>query len=1483
MRTAPENGIGLAENEASEQSATVGGGLVDADCVFPVSFAQQRLWFLDQFRPGDTAYLIPWSLRLTGPLDVGALERSLDEIVRRHEVLRTTFDIEAGEPVQVIRPYSKLRMPVVNLTAFSDPVAEARRLAADEGALPIDLRRGPMVRAHLLRLGAEDHVLLFTMHHIAFDGSSRGVFARELEALYEAYSSGRESPLAEPTLQYADYTVWQREQLSGDKLERQLDYWKATLEGISGNLDLPTDRPRPAVLSAKGGAQFFRIDANLKHDLTLLARRHNATLYMTLLAAFQVLLSRYSGQMDVVVGSPIAGRNRPELEGLIGLFANMIALRSSLQGNPSFTELIGRTRETCLGAFANQDVPFEKLVESLPVDRHSGQNPVFQAVFALQNVPSRVFQLRGVKIEPFRISETAAKFDISLLLTESPEIIQGRIEYHADLFDEPTVGRMVGHYLNLLEGIVRTPDCPVFELPLLSAEEEREQLERSALSCPTSSVSRCIHELFEEQVSRGPDNIAVIFEHERLTYAELNARANQLAHRLRALGADPESLIGICLDRSPDMVVAILAVLKCGGAYLPLDPVYPPERRAFMLEDARVPILITESRLRLGKPVEAHTIILDEDWPSLAQEPVGNLEHSSSPENAAYVIYTSGSTGRPKGVVITHANVVRLFTATDHWFGFGPSDTWTLFHSFAFDFSVWEIWGALLYGGRLVVVPWMTSRSPELFHDLLVDQKVTVLNQTPSAFRNLIAADERSPRSGEIALRYVIFGGEALEFASLLPWVERHGDRPALINMYGITETTVHVTYYKIPTAEIDRDAPSLIGVPIPDLQAYVLDDHLRLVPEGVTGQLFIGGAGLAREYLNRPELTADRFIPNSFDPSGRTRLYKTGDLARYRPGGNLQYLGRCDQQVKIRGFRIELGEIETRLSEHPSVAQCAVVARGQTANDTHLAAYVVLNSGETLTVGEMREFVRKQLPDYMAPASLTCLSALPLTTNGKVDRKRLQQIESRPQANAKNEAAFRAWREEIESLLMTHPDIEEAVAAVREVPGSGWHLFAWVAKKKGSLLAAGDLWNRVAPGRASDTPVPAILIVDRLPRLENGGIDIDSLSAPLQVSVGARSLRIEPRNALECQLVRVWEEVLGVSPVSINDNYFELGGHSITAIRLFHRIEEETGRRLPLSLLFKAPTVAEFATAMREQAVESKSETLLVPCRATGSKPPLFAIHGLGGNILAFWDLARHLGSDRPVYCMETLDPGTSERSLEEVAARYISDIRAFRPEGPYHLTGSSFGGMLIFEMARQLRASGLEVGLVGLLDTYNMVQSARLSTSIKRNRARILRHLNRLPTKHLREWPRYLAGRVVAIGRHVEHVLWRRAYRSYVSLAGRKKTVTGATEPGAVKPSPFQDLWRVYQALGLAYRPSPYKGNVVLFRATDPSRDGNYGPWDLGWTPLTAGGLEIVKIPGDHLSMLHEPNIAALAEEMTRWLSRYEQERCRTTTGGD
>jgi amino acid adenylation domain-containing protein/non-ribosomal peptide synthase protein (TIGR01720 family) len=962
----------------------------------PLSFSQERLWFLDQLEPGSAAYNVPIGMRLAGHLDVPALERALRELSRRHEVLRTTFATVEGRPTQVVHPEIQLRLTVEDLAGLPADKREsvARREAEVAAQRPFDLGAGPLVRARLLRLAADDHVLLLTLHHIVTDAWTRGILNQEIAALYDHFHTGRPHALRELPVQYADYAHWQRSWLQGAVAERLLGYWKTQLAGAPAAIELPVDRPRPPAPSGRGGRRSLDLPLSLARGLAELSRRENATLFMTVLAAFDVLLYRYTNQDDISVGAPVANRTRPETEGLLGFFVNTLVLRTRLSDDLTFRDLLSRVRDTCLAGYTHQEMPFERLVTELAPERDLSRTPLFQVMFTLQNEPLEALALSGLELRPFSAASGTAKFDLLLAVTQGPKALHALVEYASDLFDGATIDRMLGHLQVLLEAVVADPDKTVRDLPLLPESERHLLLVTWNDAAKVHPERRCVHEWFEAQVDATPDALAATYEGKSLSYRELDGRANQVAHLLRKRGVGPDQLVGLCAERSMDMLVGLLGILKAGGAYLPLDPEYPRDRLAFMVEDAKVPVVLTQSHVADVLPEGgAARILLDTGWAEIAAESAARPPCTATPANLAYVIYTSGSTGKPKGAMVEHRNVTRLFEATDAWYRFGASDVWTMFHSYAFDFSVWEIWGALLYGGRVVIVPYWVSRAPDAFHKLLGDEGVTVLNQTPSAFRQLIRADEEATAEARarLRLRYVVFGGEALDLGDLRPWWDRHGDaQPRLVNMYGITETTVHVTYRPVGLPDLERPWSSVIGCPIPDLQVHILDAARRPVPIGVPGEMYVGGAGVARGYLNRPELTAERFLRSPLSDAPGARLYKTGDLARYLASGDIEYLGRIDHQVKIRGFRIELGEIEAVLDTHPAVRESVVLARGDAPGEKRLVAYLVCREGEAPTVGDLRAFVKQKLPDMMVPAAFVLLAALPLTENGKVDRRAL-------------------------------------------------------------------------------------------------------------------------------------------------------------------------------------------------------------------------------------------------------------------------------------------------------------------------------------------------------------------------------------------------------------------------------------------------------------------------------------------------------------
>jgi amino acid adenylation domain-containing protein len=954
-----------------------------------LSFAQQRLWFLSRFEGVSEAYHMPFGIRLIGQLDGDALRRALDRLVQRHESLRTTFHIDDGEPRQVIASWGDSRFTLIEHDLRGRAESELEDIAASEARAPFDFARGPLIRGRLIRIADDDHTLLITQHHIISDGWSIGILLDELSALYAAFRAGEPDPLPPLTIQYADYAAWQRRWIAGEVLQKQAQYWRETLAGAPALLPLPADRPRPAEQDYAGAAFEFSLDAGLTRGLRALSQRHGTTLFMTMLASWAAVLSRLSGERDVVIGTPVANRGRAEIEHLIGFFVNTLALRFDLSDDPTVAQLLERVKAQTITAQQNQDIPFEQVVELVRPVRSLSHSPVVQVIFNWRSGGGKEFGLAGLTPVPgVGTADVTAKFDLVLSVGELGEDMAGGVEYATALFDRTTIERYLRHWRNLLEAMVADERQPISKLRLMTVEERAGLLRAWTTTCISAPRQELLHECFERQAEARPEAPAIIDGAHVLRYGEVNARANQMAHYLRELGVGAESRVAICLERGADMVVALLAILKAGGAYVPIDPRYPAERIEYMLRDSEPVALITQDSLKeiagvTGIPMLAMGLTASA-WSGHSQ---ANLPPADAltPASLAYIIYTSGSTGRPKGVMVEHANVIRLFTATDAWFGFGPSDVWTLFHSLAFDFSVWEIFGALLFGGRLVIIDQETARSPELFYELLCRERVTVLNQTPSASRQLMNAQAAS-ESGH-ALRYVIFGGEALETATLGPWFQRNDpEQTRLVNMYGITETTVHVTYRPLALADVKRGG-SPIGEPIPDLRLYLLDQHREPVPTGVTGELYVGGAAVARGYLNRPELTEQRFIADPFMRG--ERLYKTGDLARYLSSGEMEFIGRNDLQVKIRGFRIELGEIESRIAEYPGVREATVIAWDE-GGDKRLVAYYVASAAAPFGADELRAHLSDRLPGYMVPAAFVRLEEMPLTRSGKLDRAAL-------------------------------------------------------------------------------------------------------------------------------------------------------------------------------------------------------------------------------------------------------------------------------------------------------------------------------------------------------------------------------------------------------------------------------------------------------------------------------------------------------------
>ncbi len=1058
----------------------------------PLSFGQRRQWFLYQLEPENPVYNKTEVLLLRGPLDVPAFKAALEDLIARHEVLHTTYRNTDFEPVQIVNEHWSLDLPVVDLSHLSSDNQELKlqTLIEDESQRPFDLSRDLMIRHTLFRLSPGEHVLMRVTQHIASDKWSAGILNREVSILYDAHRAGQPPSLPDLPIQYADFALWQRASFEGEQLQKQVAFWLERLQNAPTALNLPADHPRPEVQTHHGAVQTQQFSSQRVEALKSFSRQNGVTLFMTLFAAFNVLLYRYSGQEDILVGVPVAGRSAPETEGLIGLFINTLVLRSDLSGEPTFKEFVTRIRQFALEAFAHQDLPFEILVEQLNPERNLDRTPLFQVMFDYLNTPTQELELTDIEISQPEHGEFSAIYDLSLYIREESGQLTLAFEYNTDIFEDATIGRMLGHFEMLINSILENPETPVSQLTLLT-EYERQLILSDWQNTQTHyRLDLCIHQLFEQQSVKTPDNLALIYEDQRLTYRELNRHANQLAHHLHRLGVKSNTIVAIFANRSLETITGLLGVLKAGGAYLPLDPSYPQERLDFMLQDSQAAFLLTQPDLiDQLPPYDGQILFLEESWQRYANEPVENPSWEAYPDNLMYVIYTSGSTGIPKGVSIAHRSVMNFVQFASQYYQLHPGDRVLQFASLNFDTAIEEIFPALSLGAAVVLKPQALSEDFIHFMKWVAQQGISVLDLPTALWHAWISELNASDSVLPASLRLLIVGGEKAYPEDYQCWRDHFGNQVRWVNTYGPTEATVVSLVYEPDEHWGTKYAHILpIGRPISNAEAYILDWHLNPVPVGVPGELYLAGEGLAQGYLNRPDLTADRFLLHQFpqDDSGNfinKRIYKTGDIARYLANGEIEYLGRSDHQVKLRGYRIELEEIETILRYHPLVKEVAVLAQEIEAGEWRLIAYVVHDADEHSLFEALRNHLRLKLPLYMMPNRFVSLDQVPLTPNGKIDRSAL-------------------------------PPLSEAY------PGS-------------------------------------------------------------------RPSYVPPSTPLEKVLAGIWAEVLGLERVGIQDNFFDIGGHSLLTIRLVARISDLYKIKLPIRTVFESPTISELAVSL----IQSESE----------------------------------------------------------------------------------------------------------------------------------------------------------------------------------------------------------------------------------------------------------------------------------------------------
>jgi len=1276
--------------------------------IYPSSLAQQRLWFVDQLCHGSAAYNVHVGLWLYGTINMPALQSSLQEVVNRHETLRTCFKLERGDLLQAVDQSCPVSLSMTDFAGVAEPYPPTYKLAKHDVETPFDLSQSPLFRARVFRISAEEHVFLCTMHHAITDAWSMQVFVKEMALLYEAFLHGRPSPLPELPIQYGDYSKWQREWCDTGALQQQLAYWTKRLKNAPPVLDLPKDGPRPPEQKFAGDIQTVTLASDIVVSVKELAARHQVTTFMVLLAAFEVLLFRYSGQVDVLVGVPVAGRDRTETEGLIGLFVNTVVFRNELSGNPRFSELLGQVRETALDAFSNAEAPFEKVVEEVQPERSLSFEPVFQVMFSVSNAALKTQKCGDLEVYPYIVDTDTSIFDLSM------NIVQGiddeawiRIEYDTNLFQRDRISRMFGHYLSLLRGIAVDAGARILDLPLLTAEEHAEMAEWNDSARPYPSGY--IHERIADQARKTPERTALRYGGQRLTYADMERRAKDFALCIRDRGVRPGDVVAICVERSLDMVPAVLGILKAGAAYLPIHPASPPQRIDFMIRDSGAVLMISDRNLLSAVGSVSCPIVFTESVGS--DREVEDIPATVSLDYLAYVLYTSGSTGQPKGVCVPHRGLTNLFNAFSKEPGISSDDRLLTVTTLSFDIATLELLFPLTCGATVVIGPTEAASDPYRLMDIIEEEKVTVFFATPATWRMLVAAGWR-PRNRDLK---ILCGGEALSAELAAKLLDRSDH---VWNLYGPTETTIYST-----CGRVTNGSPVSIGRPIDNTQCYVLDENLSRVPLGIPGELYIGGDGLAKGYLNRPDLTESRFVPNPFD-GGLTRLYRTGDRVRYLRNGELEYIGRFDSQIKLRGLRVEPGEIEAALLQHPSVRDAVVVAR-EFAGDSQIIAYIVPR--RDITPDELRGALRLWLPDYMVPSAFVMLDSLPRTTSGKVDR--------------------------------------------------------------------------------------------------------DALPSP-NFDGSRTKQRVPATTAEEKKLVEIWKKLLPVTEIGIQDNFFDLGGHSMLAAQFIGEIRESTGIAIPVSALFRAPTIESFARLLQQDSI-SRTDPVVMPLQEGHGVIPFFAVAAPGVDTTGFALLARQMGKDQATYKLQPAAPVVwdrpfSKQELRQLAQECIAAMRSVQPQGPYSLGGMCEGVLIAQQMIIELESQGEEVGLFAIFDTW-VLENSQIrplwAVDYYLQRFRIFRSQ---PSQE-------------------QHARLRRLLKR---LLLPKNVPEGSGWTGVYWPSE-------------TFRPPRFQAPVLLFKRT---RQPYYYVRDrqMGWSTRSEGGVEICEINCQHIEVLRPPHVQIIGQKL-------------------